>query len=248
MIEINGITRDFEGYTVLNKCSFKGENKIYGLLGKNGAGKTTLFKILLGLLTPSSGTVTICGKKPQQEREYVLRLVGATIEQPKFYSHLSAFDNLSIHLSYMGYVETEHKALIEEALSYVRLSNNRKKKVSNYSLGMKQRLAIARAIIHRPKVLILDEPMNGLDPVGIKDMRNLFKKLALEQSMTILFSSHMLNEVMAVSDHILVLRDGKIVLNEEKEKIVIKYQENTESFLIKCMEDAKYVAINKIRM
>lgn len=244
MIEINEITKHFEDYTVLNSCSFKGESEIYGLLGRNGSGKTTLFKILLGLLTPSTGTVKICGENPQEERQRVLRLVGATIEQPKFYYHLSAFENLSIHLSYMGYANTEHKALIEDVLGFVGLTNDRKKRVSNYSLGMKQRLAIARAIIHKPKVLILDEPMNGLDPIGIKDMRNLFKKLAVEHSMTILFSSHMLNEVMAVSDYILVLRDGKIVLNEEKEKIITKHQENVESFLIKCMEESNYVAIN----
>jgi len=109
---------------------------------------------------------------------------------------------------------------------------------------MKQRLAIARAIIHKPKVLILDEPMNGLDPIGVKDMLNLFKKLALEKSMTILFSSHMLNEVMAVSDQILVLRDGKIILEEAKEKIISKNPTNVESFLIKCMGDSNYDAIN----
>ncbi|MEK5038352.1 ABC transporter ATP-binding protein [Sporosarcina sp. FSL K6-3457] len=244
MIEINDITKKFENYTVLNSCSFKGENEIYGLLGKNGAGKTTLFKILLGLLTPSKGYVKICGKNSKEERQQVLRLVGATIEQPKFYSHLSAFENLSIHLSYMSFDDNEYKILIEEALSFVGLTNDIEKKVSKYSLGMKQRLAIARAIIHKPKVLILDEPMNGLDPIGIKDMRNLFKKLALEKSMTIFFSSHMLNEVMAVSDHILVLRDGKIVLEEEKEVIVSRYQEDVESFLIKCMEDSNYDAIN----
>ena len=244
MIEINDIAKDFEDYTVLSSCSFKGENKIYGLLGRNGAGKTTLFKILLGLLTPSKGNVKICGKNPIEARQQVLRLVGATIEQPKFHPHLSAFDNLSIHLSYMGFRENEHKRLIEEVLSFVGLTNAVGKKVSKYSLGMKQRLAIARAIIHKPKVLILDEPMNGLDPIGIKDMRNLFKRLALEKSMTILFSSHMLNEVMAVSDQILVLRDGKIVLEEAKEKIISKNPTNVESFLIKCMGDSNYDAIN----
>ncbi|WP_431026892.1 ABC transporter ATP-binding protein [Lysinibacillus sp. LZ02] len=235
MIEINNITKSFEGYTVLDSCSFKGENKIYGLLGRNGAGKTTLFKILLGLLTPSKGYAKICGKNSKEERQQVLRLVGATIEQPKLYTYLSARENLSIHLSYMGFGDNEHQVLIEEALSCVGLTNEIEKKVSKYSLGMKQRLAIARAIVHQPKVLILDEPMNGLDPIGIKDMRNLFKKLALEKSMTILFSSHILNEVMAVSDHVLILRDGKIVLAEEKEEIVSKYKENVESFLIKCM-------------
>ena len=220
------------------------QGELVVLIGANGAGKTTLLKILLGLLTPSKGDVKICGKNPKEERQQVLRLVGATIEQPKFHSHLSAFDNLSIHLSYMGFSENEHKRLIKEVLSFVGLTNAEEKKVSKYSLGMKQRLAIARAIIHKPKVLILDEPMNGLDPIGVKDMRNLFKKLASEKSMTILFSSHMLNEVMAVSDHILVLRDGKIVLEEAKEEIVSKNAENVESFLIKCMEDSNYDAIN----
>jgi ABC-2 type transport system ATP-binding protein len=244
MIEIHEITKRFEDDTVLNACSFIGESEIYGLLGRNGSGKTTLLKILLGLLTPSAGTVKICGKNPKEERQQVLHLVGATIEQPKFYYHLSAFENLSIHLSYMGYADREHRALIEEVLGLVGLSNEQEKKVSKYSLGMKQRLAIARAIIHRPKVLILDEPMNGLDPIGIKDMRNLFKKLTVEQSMTILFSSHILNEVMAVSDHILVLRNGSIELNEKKENIITKHQENAESFLINFMEGLDHVAIN----
>jgi ABC-2 type transport system ATP-binding protein len=187
------------------------------------------------LLIPDEGYVEVCGKNPKQDRIEVLRLVGSTIEQPKFYSHLSAFTNLSIHLSYMGVEENKHKSLIEETLTLVGLIKDDERKVSKYSLGMKQRLAIAKAIIHKPKVLILDEPMNGLDPIGIKDISNLFRKLASEKSMTILFSSHILSEVIAVSDHILVLRDGKIVLDDEKEEIANKYQEYTESFLIQCM-------------
>ena len=210
MIEINDIAKDFEDYTVLSSCSFKGENKIYGLLGRNGAGKTTLFKILLGLLTPSKGNVKICGKNPIEERQQVLRLVGATIEQPKFYCHLSAFDNLSIHLSYMGFHENEHKRLIEEVLSFVGLTNAVGKKVSKYSLGMKQRLAIARAIIHKPKVLILDEPMNGLDPIGIKDLREILQEVAKEGT-AILVSSHNLAELQSFCTKYCIIKNGEII-------------------------------------
>jgi ABC-2 type transport system ATP-binding protein len=244
MIKINNICKRFDEYTVLSSCSFQGGNKIYGLLGKNGAGKTTIFKILLGLLKPNEGSVEVCGNNPEKDRKDVLRIVGATIEQPKFYVHLSAFKNLSIHLSYMGVEDNKHKGLIEETLTLVGLIKESDKIVAQYSLGMKQRLAIAKAIIHKPKVLILDEPINGLDPIGIKDMRNLFKKLASEQAMTILFSSHIINEVMAVSDHLLVLRDGKFVLDDEKEKIASNYQENTESFLIQCMGGENYDQID----
>ncbi|MCR8645936.1 ABC transporter ATP-binding protein [Paenibacillus sp. N1-5-1-14] len=240
MIKIIGITKKYDGVAILDNCNFEANNKVYGLLGRNGAGKTTLFKVLLGLIQADEGTATISGYDSQKQTENLLKYVGATIETPKIYLHLTAFDNLSIHLSYMDIEEKLHDQLISEVLAMVGLINHKDKKVSKFSLGMKQRLAIARAIVHKPKVLILDEPLNGLDPISIKEMRGLFKKLSAEQSMTILFSSHILQEVLAVSDHLLVLQNGSLVVNTSIGELKEKYEDHIEDYLIHMMEDKIY--------
>lgn len=146
---------------------------IYGFLGHNGAGKTTVFKLLLGLLKPSAGTASVLGLDSVRDNEVILRRTGSLIETPIFYEHLSATDNIRLHLTYMRMEDTD----VEPTLCRVGLTGTGSQPVSTFSLGMRQRLAIARAIIHRPEVLILDEPVNSLTPVGMKEMRILFRRL-----------------------------------------------------------------------
>ena len=148
-------------------------------------------KILTGLLTPTLGEVLVLGKDVTVQKADILRHIGSMIDVPVFYEHLSARENLNIHLAYMGV----KKADTETALSKVGLQSVGNQPVSEFSLGMRQRLAIARAMVHQPKLLILDEPVNGLDPVGIREMRDLFKSLVEKDGITILFSSHILSEV-----------------------------------------------------
>ncbi|TDK53383.1 ATP-binding cassette domain-containing protein [Bacillus salipaludis] len=183
------------------------KGSVYGLLGVNGAGKTTIFKLLLGLLHPTAGQIEIFGKDIQIGENCILRDVGNMIETPIFYEHLSAIENLEIHLSYMGIQNTD----IQKTLGTVGLHDIGNQPVSQFSLGMRQRLGIARAIIHQPKLLILDEPINGLDPVGIREMRELFKDLVKKHDMTILVSSHILSEIEHIADVIGIIVDGSIV-------------------------------------
>ena len=204
IVNAQDLCKSFNGKNVLQNCSlklFKGE--IYSILGVNGAGKTTLMKLLLGLQKPDSGTITVFGKDIAESNQY-LNDVGSMIETPTFYEHLSAAENLEIHLSYM-----QKQADISKAFEKVGLPNDESKPVSQYSLGMRQRLGIARAIIHKPRLLMLDEPLNGLDPVAIAEMRELLRQLASE-GVTVLLSSHIISDVVSVSDRIGVITGSHI--------------------------------------
>ena len=175
IVDINSVEKSYGLTQVINHCSFKiFEGEIYGLLGINGAGKTTLMKMILGLQQIDRGSIYVLGQKVSNNPEY-LSNIGSVIENPTFYEHLNARELLSMHLCYM-----QKKADISEILHLVGLENADKKTISEYSLGMKQRLNLARAIIHHPKLLILDEPLNGLDPIAISEMRGLMKKLTNE--------------------------------------------------------------------
>lgn len=189
-MQTKNLCKVFAGKEVIHNCTMSVERgTIYGFLGKNGAGKTTVFKILLGLLKPTMGKVSVLGMDSSKNNLEVLRRTGSLIETPIFYEHLSAMDNLQLHLDYMEINGGE----IAETLKMVGLSNVGTQAVSTFSLGMRQRLAIARAIVHKPELLILDEPVNSLDPVGIKEMRELFCELVKQQNITILLSSHILS-------------------------------------------------------
>lgn len=192
---------------------------IYGFLGKNGAGKTTVFKILLGLLKPTMGEVNVLGMDSTKNNLEVLRRTGSLIETPIFYEHLSAMDNLQLHLEYMEMSGGE----IADTLKMVGLSNVGTQAVSTFSLGMRMRLAIARAIVHKPELLILDEPVNGLDPVGIKEMRELFCDLVKHQKITILLSSHILSEIDKTADRIGVIVNGNVVQEISPQEIKEQY-------------------------
>lgn len=225
VIEISNVTKKYSEITVVHSVSFsvkKGE--IYGLLGRNGAGKTTIMKMLLGLVKPTEGHAHILGNDTNTgEGKAILRKVGCIIENPGFYANLTGTENLHI----FARLKALDDEAVQKALALVNLPYNDKKLFSKYSLGMKQRLAIANAVMHDPEVLILDEPINGLDPIGIAEVRKLL--IDLKQSgASILISSHILSEIESLADRIGIIDDGKLI----DEIHIAEWQNKTEGIKI----------------
>lgn len=209
IIQTNHLTKTIGGKEIVSDVSLhvkKGE--IYGFLGPNGAGKTSIMKMLTNLWKPTSGSVELFGETLTPKSYEVLKRMGSMIEFPVFYEHMTGYENLRIHCEYMGYYQHDS---IENALDMLELADAAGKQVRNYSLGMKERLGIARAIICRPELLILDEPTNGLDPAGMKQLRSLFKKLSVEYGITIMISSHILSEIESIADTIGVIAHGRMM-------------------------------------
>ena len=230
-VEIRNLTKVFDGKEVLRGCNLTVQSgTIYGLLGANGAGKTTMFKLITGLLSPTAGNIKVQGETLSIDKKDFLRKMGILIETPVFYNHLSARENLEIHLSYM-----EHSfEKIGQVLEMVGLGDTGKQPVSKFSLGMKQRLAIGRAISHSPQILILDEPVNGLDPMGIRQIRNLFLSLA-KDGMTLLISSHILSEIEHIADVVGVLTNGNVVQEVAICEIKKQYPNGLEEYFFQIM-------------
>lgn len=211
ILEVNNLQKSYNNKKVLDIDSLEiKEGAIYGLIGKNGAGKSTLMKIILGLVKKDGGVVKVFGQEVNARNQKDLnKNLGALIENPSFYDHLTGYENLEIICKLKG-IKTEE---IAKTLDMVGLNNVGKKKAREYSLGMKQRLGIAMALIGKPKLLILDEPINGLDPQGIEEMRFLFKNIVKNSSTSILISSHILDEMEKIATHIGILIDGKLTYN-----------------------------------
>ena len=190
------------------------EGSIYGFLGPNGAGKSTTLKMILGLVRPTAGNIKVLGKKMDgANRLSILRQVGSLIESPSYYGHLTGEENLRIVQTLRGVPEKN----IREVLQIVRLDGQRGKRVAHYSLGMKQRLGLAAALLGYPKLLILDEPTNGLDPAGIQEMRELICSLPERFGMTVVVSSHLLSEIDQMADHVAIIREGELVFQDTLE-------------------------------
>lgn len=212
VIETRGLTKkNGEQSSVSNLSLHVRKGRIYGLLGRNGAGKTTTMRMLLGLTTPSSGDVEIFGKPLRGNEKSILPRIGSLIEEPGFYPNLTGTENLRIFADLRG---LKSPSYIQAALEIVNLPYRDKKLFSQYSLGMKQRLAIALAIMHNPELLILDEPTNGLDPIGIAEMRDFIRELCDSTGKTILISSHILSEIALLADDIGIIDHG-VLLEEE---------------------------------
>ena len=187
------------------------EGAVYGFLGPNGAGKSTTLKMVLGLARPTAGEITVFGKPvTPRNRIAILKQVGSLIESPSYYGHLTGEENLRIVQTLRGAPERD----IKEVLSIVRLDGQKGKQVAHYSLGMKQRLGLAAALLGFPKLLILDEPTNGLDPAGIQEMRELICSLPGQFGMTVLVSSHLLSEIDQMADHVGIIREGELVFQD----------------------------------
>ncbi|MDE7207909.1 MAG: ATP-binding cassette domain-containing protein [Lachnospiraceae bacterium] len=209
IIETKNLTKSSGGQMRVSKLDLAiPEGCVYGFLGPNGAGKTTTLKLLLGLLKPTGGTITFFGQKmTQQNRLSILKHTGSLIESPSYYGHLTGLENLQI----MAKLKKVPAAEIEKVLHTVRLYEQKDKKVKQYSLGMKQRLGIAMALLGNPRVLILDEPTNGLDPAGIQEMREFIKNLPMTYQMTVIVSSHLLSEVEQMADMVGIIHHGELV-------------------------------------
>ena len=209
ILQTNQLTKSIGGKNLVTNVSMhvkKGE--IYGFLGPNGAGKTTVMKMLTNLWKPTEGSIELFGKKLTPTSYEVLKRMGSIIEFPTFYDHLDGRENLKLHCEYMGYY---NPGSIENALEILNLADAGKKPVRSYSLGMKQRLAIALAVMHDPEILILDEPINGLDPIGIAEIRTFIEDLSKNRGKTILISSHILSEIAVLADDIGIIDKGVLI-------------------------------------
>lgn len=218
------------------------QGEIYGFLGPNGAGKTTVMKMIMNLWKPTMGFIELFGKPLTPKSYEVMRRVGSIIEFPTFYEHMTGDENLRIHCEYMGYYQ---HGSVDKALEMLDLAEAAKTPVRNYSLGMKERLGIAREILCKPELLILDEPTNGLDPAGMKQIRELLRMLSAEQGTTIVVSSHILSEIESIADTIGIIHRGRVKKEiglKEIEEMSLAYIEMT----VENPERAAYVLADKL--
>lgn len=209
VLRTNGLTKSFNRLKAVDHISItvrKGE--VYGFLGRNGAGKTTTLRMIAGLMRPTAGTMELFGKNISPSDTDHLDRIGSLIEFPGFYPNLSVAENLDMHRYLMGMSDPR---TIDECLALVELQEVKHRKVGKLSLGMKQRLGIARAMLHKPELLILDEPMNGLDPVGIRAVRRLIRSLVENRRIAVLISSHLLSEVQQIADRIGIIHHGRLL-------------------------------------
>ena len=227
ILETNELTKVFGKQKAVNNVSLKIEkNSVYGLLGPNGAGKSTTLKMITGMLHKTSGEIMVEGHEWSRND---LSDIGALIEMPPLYENLSARENLKVRTLLLGL----HEARIDEVLEIVDLKNTGKKKSGQFSLGMKQRLGIAIALLNNPKLLILDEPTNGLDPLGIQELRDLIRSFP-KKGITVILSSHILAEVEQIADHIGIIHDGEL-----KYQNVIDHNENLEELFMNVVKNGK---------
>lgn len=239
------LTKSVNGKNIVSDINMhikKGE--IYGFLGPNGSGKTTIMKMLTTLTEPTSGEIELFGQKLTHNTQDVCKRMGSIIEYPIFYEHLTAYQNMKIHCDYLGFYDDN---TIEQVFEMVNLKNIENKTVKHFSLGMKQRLGIARAIIIKPELVILDEPINGLDPVGIREIRDLIKLLNKEYGITFLISTHILGEIEQIADTIGVIKDGKM-LNEVSIAEIQKQQTDYIELVTNDVTKAVYILEQELHL
>lgn len=243
IVETNKLTKLYKDKKVVNNVNIhvkKGE--IYGFVGPNGAGKSTVLKMLLNLVKPDSGEIKIFGKKVDDNNFEILKRMGSIIENPYFYDGLTARENLELHCEYMG---CHNKENIDKTLELVSLTDVEGKTITQYSLGMKQRLAIARAILTKPELVILDEPINALDPEGIREMRSLIRNLNQEWGISMIISSHILPEMEMIADTIGIIKEGEL-LQEVAMKDILAY--HTEYIEVEVDNAGKAVCLLKDKL
>jgi ABC-type multidrug transport system ATPase subunit len=211
LLEVRDLSKNFGTFEAVKNLSFTvNEGDVYGFLGQNGAGKSTTLRMLLKLITPSTGNFYFSGKKIETGDNSMLKDTGAIIERPDLYKYLSAYDNLYIFAKMSG-IKVTRQAIMDQ-LEMVGLADRYKSKAKTFSQGMKQRLGIAIALVHQPKLIILDEPTNGLDPQGIADMRNLILRLSKEMGKTVIVSSHLLSEIEVIANRMIIINKGKKIV------------------------------------
>lgn len=216
VVETTNLTKKFKGTPVVNQINLQiPKGSIYGFLGPNGAGKTTAIKLLLGLMKETSGSIRIFGKDIKREKIAILRKIGSLVESPSYYGNLTAKENLQL----LQRILDVPKERINEVLSIVRLEKDANRPVKSFSLGMKQRLGIASALIGNPDLLILDEPTNGLDPSGIIEMRELIKSLPDRYGVTVVISSHLLSEIDQMATEVGIISKGSLIFQDSIDKL-----------------------------
>ena len=225
ILRLENVTKVKDKKQLVDHLSFEVyPGEVFGFLGPNGAGKTTTIKMITGLYQPTEGEIYIEGHAVSTEFEQALQSVGAIIENPEMYGYLSGYDNLMLYARMHGEVSSQR---VNEVIKLVKLENRIYDKVKKYSLGMRQRLGLAQALLHRPKLMILDEPTNGLDPVGIKELRETLRELCEKEQVAVVVSSHVLSEMSLMCDRFCIIDNGKLVsIKTRHETInqVIKYQ------------------------
>lgn len=219
ILQTQNLTKKFQTTEVVHSLDIKlRKETVYGFLGPNGAGKSTTIRMLLGLLTPTEGEIEIFGKNLQSNKKTILSEIGSLVENPSLYNHLSGQENLEIYQTLLRVSPKKTK----EVLSLVQLTKYKDRKVKHFSLGMRQRLAIAIALLNDPKLIILDEPTNGLDPAGIRKMRKFIGDLPKEKGVTVLLSSHMLHEIEQVAEDVGIINKGKLLFQGSLKALKMK--------------------------
>lgn len=239
VLELKNVSKSFGKRKIIDNISLKvNSGEIFGFLGPNGSGKTTTIKMILRLIDSDEGEIKVNGFDNRKQFEQTMECIGAIVENPDMYKYMSGIDNLKLHARIRNIDEKR----INEVLEMVGLKDRAKDKVGKYSLGMKQRLGLALTLLHNPKVLILDEPTNGLDPAGIKQLRDILKKISHEENVAVFVSSHILTEMQQMCDRVAVLDNGKIV---KIEQITNSKEEKIETIELRIKDKTKAIKILK---
>lgn len=239
VLELKNVSKSFGKRKIIDNISLKvNSGEIFGFLGPNGSGKTTTIKMILRLIDSDDGEIKVNGLDNRKQFEQAMECIGAIVENPDMYKYMSGIDNLKLHARIRNIDEKR----INEVLEMVGLKDRAKDKVGKYSLGMKQRLGLALTLLHNPKVLILDEPTNGLDPAGIKQLRDILKKISHEENVAVFVSSHILTEMQQMCDRVAVLDNGKIV---KIEQITNSEEEKIETIELRIKDKIKAIKILK---
>nr|WP_218652816.1 ABC transporter ATP-binding protein [Paenibacillus sp. 79R4] len=219
VIQTKGLTKKYRARAAVNQLNLEiKKGDIYGFLGPNGAGKTTTIRMLLGLIKPTSGSISIFGRDLRKDKLAILKRIGSLVEYPSYYGHLSAIDNLEA----LRRILDVPKSRIDEVLEIVSLTSEARRPVKGYSLGMRQRLGIAASLLGNPEMLILDEPTNGLDPSGIHEIRELIKRMPEQYGITVLVSSHLLSEIEQMAGTVGIIREGQMVFQDTISNLQMK--------------------------
>lgn len=248
VVELQNVTKKIKGKTIIDNLSFSvRRGEVYGFLGPNGAGKTTTIRMMVGLMSMTSGNIIIEGHNIRTDRSKAMAHVGAIVENPELYKFMTGRKNLQHFVRMSGKPITEER--IKEIIKLVDLENALDKKVKTYSLGMRQRLGVAQALLHNPSILILDEPTNGLDPAGIRELRDYLRHLAKKENISILVSSHLLSEIELMCDRVLIIQNGKFVgersldSNEEGQQsaaVVIRFEVDNAAKAVEVLASADW--------
>lgn len=242
-MELRNVTKRIGSKTIIDKLSFEvPRGEVFGFLGPNGAGKTTTIRMMVGLMSITEGEVLIGGHSITDHFEKAIKQVGAIVENPEMYKYLSGWDNLK-HFARMVPGITKHR--IQEVVSLVGLENRIHEKVKTYSLGMRQRLGVAQALLHKPSLLILDEPTNGLDPAGIRELRDYLRHLVKEEGISVVVSSHLLSEMELMCDRVAIIQNGRLVDVRLIKEFVQDGERSSVIFEVNDVEQAQQVLVQK---